>query len=137
MYASANIMSDFARWLQEQLNTTGMTQAELARKSGVTRAAINGILTGIRGPGPDLCSAIASALGYSPEHVFRVAGLLPKVDETTTEYEKWKDTLARLNPENRERLWRIMQVELEQQEKQERAAATRPRKQTGPLPNLP
>lgn len=84
-----------------------------------------------------MCTAIANALGYSPETVLRAAGLLPPVDDDTTEYEKWKANLARLNPENRERLWRIMEVELEQQEKQERAAATRPRKQTGPLPNLP
>jgi|SRR3990172_2374270 len=67
--------SDFAVWLEAQLKEQGITQAELARRAGVTRAAINGILTGARGPGVDLCNGIARALKLPPETVYRVAGI--------------------------------------------------------------
>jgi transcriptional regulator with XRE-family HTH domain len=68
---------DFSQWLQEQMNERGLSQSDLARLAGVTRSSINGILVGTRGPGPDLCNAIARGLKLPPEVVFRAAGLLP------------------------------------------------------------
>ena len=68
---------NFPEWLKKQLERTGMSQSELARAAGVTRAAINGIITGARGPGTDLCNGIAKALRIPPEVVYRAAGLLP------------------------------------------------------------
>jgi transcriptional regulator with XRE-family HTH domain len=75
---------DFAGWLELRLEEQGISQAELARRAGVTRAAINSILTGARGPGVELCKGIARALKLPPEQVYRAAGLLPaavKIDE--------------------------------------------------------
>jgi transcriptional regulator with XRE-family HTH domain len=79
MSAMADKMTDilFAGWLDKMLSDHEMTQSDLARKAHVTRGAINGILSGARGPGPDLCNAIAHAFGIPPEEVFREAGLLP------------------------------------------------------------
>ena len=71
----------FAQWLELKLYEYEMTQSQLARAAGVTRAAINGVLSGKRGPGPDLCNAIARALKLPPEIVFREAGLLPPKSE--------------------------------------------------------
>jgi transcriptional regulator with XRE-family HTH domain len=67
----------FSEWLQGEMNARGWSQSELARVAGVTRSAINGIVTGTRGPGKDLCMGIAHAFKIPPEDVFRVAGLLP------------------------------------------------------------
>lgn len=36
--------SEFGNWLQGELDKRGWRQAELARRAGVTRAGINGIL---------------------------------------------------------------------------------------------
>lgn len=69
--------SNFPEWLKKELESRGLSQSELARSAGVTRAAINGILTGARGPGTDLCNGIARALKIPPEEVYRAAGLLP------------------------------------------------------------
>ncbi|MDP1713929.1 MAG: helix-turn-helix transcriptional regulator [Anaerolineales bacterium] len=74
----------FAKWLENELETRNISQSELARQAGVTRGAINGILTGSKGPGIDLCKGIAQAFDLPPEIVFRAAGLLPP-DTTVTE----------------------------------------------------
>jgi transcriptional regulator with XRE-family HTH domain len=67
----------FGQWLEITLQEHELTQSQLARMAGVTRGAINGILSGARGPGPELCLAIAKALNIPPEEIFREAGLLP------------------------------------------------------------
>lgn len=69
--------TSFATWLESVLKQEGISQSELARRAGVTRGAINGILTGARGPGVELSKGIAKALKIPPEQVLRAAGLLP------------------------------------------------------------
>lgn len=67
----------FSEWLQGEMTARDLSQSELARLAGVTRSAINGVVTGARGPGRDLCVGIARAFKIPPEEVFRIAGLLP------------------------------------------------------------
>lgn len=47
MYSMA--VNTFSNWLTAVLIQKGISQSELARQAGVTRGAINGILTGARG----------------------------------------------------------------------------------------
>jgi transcriptional regulator with XRE-family HTH domain len=68
---------NFADWLEKELTKSKLSQSDLAREAGVTRAAINGILTGARGPGIDLLNGIAKALHIPVEEIYRVAGILP------------------------------------------------------------
>lgn len=86
------IMADenFSEWLKKQLKKSGMSQSELARAAGVTRAAINGIVTGARGPGTDLCNGIAKALKLPPEEVHRAAGLLPPAPAENAIIQIWR-----------------------------------------------
>ncbi len=72
---------DFPKWLEEELKHRNITQSELARRAGVTRAAMSGILSGARGPGVDLCQGIAKAFKLPPEEVYRAAGILPPEKE--------------------------------------------------------
>ena len=67
----------FVEWLEKEMTERNLSQSELARRSGVTRSAINGVLTGYSNPGPELCEAIARAFKIAPEIVFRKAGILP------------------------------------------------------------
>jgi transcriptional regulator with XRE-family HTH domain len=85
MYAMA-YKSSFAVWLDNELKERGVSQSELARRANVTRSAVNGVLTGARGPGPELAKGISKAFDIPPEHVYREAGLLPpgaSIDEFT------------------------------------------------------
>lgn len=52
MYAM-DYTTQFSEWLTAVLFQKGISQSELARQAGVTRGAINGVLTGARGPGVD------------------------------------------------------------------------------------
>lgn len=88
MYAMAD--EDFIKWLENELKERDLSQAKLARMAGFSRSAVNGVLTGARNPGIDLCEGIARAFKLQPEEVFRKAGLLPerpKSDELTKEAE--------------------------------------------------
>lgn len=126
----------FVDWLLNEMNSQGLSQAALAKKADVSRTAISNLINGSRGMGIELCTAIAHALKIPPETVFRAAGLLPPVSEDDAEWEIWKAKLAQLSPENRQRFLRLMETELQYQEKQEERTATRKRKKTGPLPTL-
>lgn len=68
---------DFSSWLAGELNTRGWTQSKLARKSNLSSAMISLLLQGHRGLGAEGAIAIADALGFPSELVFRKAGLLP------------------------------------------------------------
>jgi transcriptional regulator with XRE-family HTH domain len=69
---------DFVSWVQNELKNRNMSQAELARKSGLTRSAINKLVNRQQlAPGNDMCLGIANAFNIPPETVFRKAGILP------------------------------------------------------------
>ena len=70
-------METFEEWLEAELKTRGWRSAELAREAGIADATLSRILLSTRKAGPKVCVALASALGYPPEYVFRRAGLLP------------------------------------------------------------
>lgn len=69
---------DFSKWLQNRLDELGWTQADLARKSGLTTAAISRIMTEDRSIGLKSCTAIARALNIPIEDIMIAAGLLPR-----------------------------------------------------------
>ncbi|MFF9619983.1 helix-turn-helix domain-containing protein [Streptomyces griseosporeus] len=54
---------DFGPWLARQLKLAGKTQAELAEKLGLTRAAVSAWITGRSTPRPTVMADIARALG--------------------------------------------------------------------------
>ena len=73
----------FSQWLVGELNERGWSNAELARRAGVTRGAIGNLVRDDRQPGPDMLNAIAGAFGYPPEKLFQIAGILPEQSPTT------------------------------------------------------
>jgi transcriptional regulator with XRE-family HTH domain len=103
----------FAKWLQERMELKGYNQAELARRAGVSRAAINGVLTGSRNPGNDLCSAVAKALNIRPEIVFRAAGILPNQPGMDEDYEELKHLFSQMTDEEQEEFLATGRLKLE------------------------
>lgn len=70
-------MESFITWLEAELIKRDWRLADLARKANLDTGSISRILSGTRKPGPEVCVAIARALNYPPEVLFRLAGLLP------------------------------------------------------------
>ena len=67
----------FNDWLLERLKENGWSQADLARRSGLTRGAISNYVNG-RVPDEISLRKIAKAFNMPPENVFRIAGVLPQ-----------------------------------------------------------
>ena len=112
----------FSIWLKSEMDKRDWNQSELARKADVTRSAVNGVLTGARNPGNDLCEAIAKAFNMPPEDVFRFAGLLPpkqKKDKLTEEAEY---LLSQMPEDKREQAIRFIRF-LSQEGNHENTAA--------------
>jgi len=74
---------DFVTWFEFERRSQKLSQSEIARRGGITRGAINKLITRKqKRPGPDLCIAIAKALDISPVIVFHKAGYFNNIDET-------------------------------------------------------
>lgn len=65
----------FREWLKDKLKALGMSQLELARRSGVSQAAISRWLRGVREPDETSILKVAKALGASEEEIALLFGL--------------------------------------------------------------
>lgn len=72
-------MVTFGEWLSEELRQRGWKQTDLARAAGLYRQTINRVIRDERQrPDDETLQAIARALGYDAEYVYRQARRLPK-----------------------------------------------------------
>lgn len=62
-------MKTTAQKIEEILESSNMTQKELAKKAGVTEATISRYLSGARSPRGEILSKIASILGVSTDYL--------------------------------------------------------------------
>ena len=101
----------FSEWLQEELASRGWSAADLARRARLTTGAISHVINGSRRPGPDFCRAVARALGYPQELVFRKAGLIddPPPPDYDPNLRIALHLLANLPPEERQEILEYIQ----------------------------
>jgi transcriptional regulator with XRE-family HTH domain len=100
----------FAEWLLEEMNRLDMTQAQLAKRAGISRTAVSNLLSHTRDPGPTICRAIARALDVPPEEVFRKAGLLPDKPEDPPGLLELIHAYSQASDEERERILEIARL---------------------------
>lgn len=93
---------NMSEWLRSKLSETGITQAELSRRSGVSQGHITKVLNGDRGLGEQALKGIAEAFNVPPEEVFRAAGILPKVPQTTAQEEQLLFMFRQMNDKQRQ-----------------------------------
>jgi transcriptional regulator with XRE-family HTH domain len=136
-------MDTLSAWLTEELRKRDWTQADLARKSGISRQVISRYINQERTkPDEDILAALAHALGYPPEILYQAAGIPITPDPDMTPDiaaviqamsglpESWQAKVADDTRKLREFYER---TEADRLEKARLAA----RKKTGPLPDLP
>ncbi len=90
MYALIDIMKvdtfAWVEWMIAERQRREWSQADLARKADVTRQTINDYESRRRAnPDPRILSRISEVLGFPPEHLPRMAGLLPPSVEMNPE----------------------------------------------------
>jgi len=105
-------MKTIAEWLGDELARTGLTQAELSRKSGVSTAQIARAVNGQRGLSETSIKAIAEALKIPPEQAFRDVGFLPPVPNRTEQSEWLLYAFDRLTDEEKKTVTNIMEFYL-------------------------
>jgi len=101
-------MEPFGTWLLKELTKQSMSQADLARASGITTAHMSRIISGERNAGKDALAKIAYALRLPPETVFIAAGIYKptytKDDEKDPTLLEWIKIFKDADDETRERL---------------------------------
>ncbi len=107
--------TSFVLWLEGELHQRGWSQADLAKRARISRAVVSKILGGHTRPTVETLLAIARALEYPPEVVFRKAGILPpsmSVDQE--EAEILLHLFSRLSPEERREILDYLRFKLAQ-----------------------
>jgi len=75
-------------FLKDNMKKRNWSQADLARKSGLDTSLVSNILSGRRNIGVTSANAIAKAFKIPPEIIFRKAGLLPEVFDSSERLEE-------------------------------------------------
>ena len=109
--------NQFSYWLEEKMKEREWSQSELARRAGLTRGAINNILTAHRQPGPEFCRAIARALDLPEELVFREAGLLSPKNEEPPTLSEWIHIFWEADEKERDRMIEVAKTLLRESKK--------------------
>ena len=72
---------EFVSFIKEELIKRSWSNAELAKRSGISQAHISRVLNGNYLPGIDLLKSFSHALNIPEEQLFRMAGILPERKE--------------------------------------------------------
>lgn len=110
---------DFPTWLKHEMDARGLSQSELARRSGFTPTSVSRILRRERLPGVDFCRGVARAFGMTDIQVLEIAGLatdsgLPKFSPIV---EAAAAMLNDLSEEDQEEIRAMVRVKWERQQR--------------------
>lgn len=109
--------TDFADWLQSELEKRRWSQAELAYSAGISRAVVNKLLNRKTYPQPDTLQAIARAFKIPVETVYRAAGLLPQESEADAFTAEVVHKLQLIkNPKRRKTALRLLKALIDEEE---------------------
>ena len=107
---------NFGKWLTQERDARGWSQADLARRSGLGRALICKAENGVSFPHFKTLLLFAAAFQYSPVYMFRVAGLLPEDSEDDARIANWRYLLSQLTPEEEEELRHLAEWKIERRQ---------------------
>ena len=101
---------DFVTWLNSELETRGWSTRELARRAGVSAAAISNVLNRYNKPGKRTCKGIAKAFDLPVDEVFRRAGILPPIPDLDANAEAMLHLFRNLPVDEQDRVLMIMRA---------------------------
>jgi len=102
----------FSEWLLQELEKREWSQSKLAKMANIKKSTISRIIRGERGVGKSVGKAIAGALNYPPEVVFRMANILDPVPEKTAQSEELNYLFAKLPDDEKEDLLDYLHIKL-------------------------
>jgi hypothetical protein len=90
----------FLKWLDNELAKNNLSDSQFAAKAKVSHTVMSRARK-VKLPKWEACLLIAEALHKDPLEVFRLAGLLPKIPDSTEELERLKFVCENLPQEYR------------------------------------
>ena len=122
----------FQTWLMKQLQERDWSQADLSRKSNLTRQAIANYMAG-RIPDEKSLRQIARAFKLPPITVFRAAGILPAEPDTDEWVEEMSDKISQIkDPTRREMAKKVLDTLVEDEQSGQNQRQAKPKtKSTG------
>lgn len=105
-------MDTFSAWLVQELDKRGWNQAELHRKSSLSKTVISDVIAEKALPGFEFCIGVAKAFKIPADLVMRLAGLLPATSELTSQKEQLIHLFDQLPPDEKEDLISYLQIKL-------------------------
>lgn len=76
-----NMQTEFADWLNEELQRKGWRQADLMRATGISRGGISLLMSGQIKPAPQTVMQLAVVFKVPPDFIMRKVGYLPPKNE--------------------------------------------------------
>ena len=107
-----NNMIEFSEFIQQELVKRGWSQADLARRSGMTTGGVSMLLNQTRKPSTDTLNIIAQVFNYSREEVYRIAGLLSAVPESSAQKEELLHLFDQLPEKEKKDLLKYIRINL-------------------------
>jgi transcriptional regulator with XRE-family HTH domain len=117
MLATIFLVDNLTNWIEQNQRARGWTQAELARRAGISQGAISRVLSGSRGPGVEFCKSIAKAFSVPDRDVLQIAGLMTDDPEPAPGQGEMAYIYASLPPDRQEQLREYARFLLEQDAK--------------------
>ena len=97
------LLMSFVDWLSEKIKERRMSQTELAQRLGLTRGAVNNLLSGrSKNPSADTIQKLADIFRVSVDEIYRAANILPAAPEQDDWVRDTQHKLSLLNPDQRE-----------------------------------
>jgi transcriptional regulator with XRE-family HTH domain len=108
----------WVEWMVEERERLGMSQADLAQKTGLTRTTISDYERRER-PNPDIRALvkISKALGHSPLRLPRLAGLIPAEVELDKELEDIVEALSDFSADEKKEILAYINFQRNQRRK--------------------
>lgn len=120
---------ELSEWLKTTLEEQEMSQAELARRSGLSASQISRIISMTSTPSQDAIVSIARSLHVPAEHLLRVIGTLPPTPELDPELEEASSYFFQLSRDDRDEIIALMLLKIKRRERERgrtNSASTRP-----------
>jgi len=112
----------FAEWLSDEIEKSGLSNSEVARRAGVSHARVSQILGGDP-PGNSFLQKIAGVFGKSRSEVFRAAGLMDRtLDDQTPSLRELISKFSQLSDADQEAVLKHVRALDEMQQAEKRRA---------------
>ena len=106
-------MVSLGKFIEDELSRSGMSQADLARKSGLDTGWISNLISGTKQLGLKSMVGLSKGLGVPTDIILRAAGLLPPVPAKTEQHEKLLYMFEQLNAKDRQTILDMMEFFLD------------------------